>query len=128
MSSLREQIKARSADLVKREKVKLPESGVEVQVRGLMAGEVRRSGEHKRSADVQIAISVEDPETGKQLWNPNDLHCLDEIAGLHSVDVATILEVSNRLSGMDRLGKMASPPNESGSSLSLTPSAEPSGN
>lgn len=125
--SLKEQIKARSAELVRRERVTLPEAGIEVQVRGLMAGEARRSGEHKRSADVQIALSVEDPATGKQIWNPNDLNDLDEIASLHTVDVATILEVGNRLSGMDRLGKLFSPQTENGSSSSPTPSDAPSG-
>lgn len=128
--SLKEQIKSRSAELVKREKVTLPELGIEVQVRGLMAGEVRRAGESKRSADVQIAISVEDPNTGQQIWNPNDLTDLDAIAGLHSVDMATLILASNRLSGMDRmekLGKTISPPTDSGSSSSPNPSVEPSG-
>lgn len=125
--SLREQIKTRSADLVKRERVTLPESGVEVQVRGLMAGEVRRCGEHKRGSDVQIALSVEDPESGKAIWNPNDLNHLDEVAALHTVDTAVILAASNRLSGMDRLGKLFSPQTESGSSSSPTLSDEPSG-
>lgn len=128
MSSLRDQIRARSAELVKREKVTMPKSGVEVQVRGLMVGEVRRAGDHKRPADVQIALSVEDPETGKQVWNPNDLNDLDEIAALHAVDAATLLRMSDRLSGMAELGKMQSPPTENGSSSSLSSSAEPSGN
>lgn len=124
---LRDQIRTRSAELVRRERVTLPEAGIEVQVRGLMAGEVRRAGEHARSTDVQLALSVEDPETGQQLWNPNNLPDLDEIAALHPVDSVTLLIASNRLSGIGALGKMLSPQAENGSSPSPVPSAEPSG-
>lgn len=118
MSSLREQLKARSADLVRRETVTLPDCGLAVQVRGLMAGEVRRAGEAKRSADVQVALSAEDPATGAPIWNPNSLPDLDEIASLSTVDVATLLEASNRLSGMAKLGKLFSQQNGSSSSAS----------
>lgn len=127
MSSLKEQIKSKSAGLVQRETVTLPECGIEVQVRGLMAGEVQRAGQAKRSADTQVALSAEDPKTGKNIWNPNDLNDLDEIAALHSVDLATLLEASNRLSGMDKLGKMFSPQTKSGSSSSPSDSTGPSG-
>lgn len=125
--SLREEIKTASAGLVKRESVLLPECGVTIQVRGLMVGEVQRAGNAKRSGDVQVALSAEDPASGKQIWNPNDLTDLDEIAAMHSVDVAVIVEASNRLSGMDRLVKMFSPKSENGSSSSPTPSVEASG-
>lgn len=124
--SLKEQIKSKSAGLVRRETVTLPECGVEIQVRGLMKGEVQRAGEHKRSTDVQIALSCEDPATGKGIWNPNDHNDLEEIAALHTVDAAVILEASNRLSGMDRLGKLYSSKNESSSSLSPLVSVEAS--
>lgn len=103
--SLREKLNTRSAELVKRERVTLPESGLEVQVRGLMQGEVRRSGEHARATAMQIAFSVEDPETGNLVWNPTDAGHLDEIDGLHTIDSAVILEASNRLSGMEQLKK-----------------------
>lgn len=125
--SLKEKLATRSADLVKRKKITLPECGIEVQVRGLMAGEVRRSGEHKRSADVQIALSVEDPETGKAVWNANVLEDLDAIAAMHTVDQAVLLKESNELSGMDKLGKLFSPLSENGNSSSLSSSAAPSG-
>lgn len=104
--SLRDRIRDKSAGLVQREVITLPECGEKVQVRGLMAGEVQRAGEHKRSTHVQIALSTEDPETGKPIWNPNSLEDLDEIAGMHSVDVAFLADASNRLSGLDKLEKM----------------------
>lgn len=125
--SLKDKIASKSAGLVKRELVTLPECGEQVQVRGLMAGEVKRAGDHKRSTDVQVALSTEDPETGKPIWNANDLHDLDAIGGLHSVDLFTIVEASNRLSGMDKLGKLFSPPSENGSSSSPSSSDAPSG-
>lgn len=124
--SLREQIRARSAELVERGRVTLPEAGIEVQVRGLMAGEVNRIRESKRADDVQIAISVEDPATGKPVWNPNKLDDLEEIAALHVVDAAVLLSAGNRLSGIDRLKKHFSPPTENGSSPSPSDSDGPS--
>lgn len=125
--TLKEQIASRSAGLVLREKVVLPECGLEVQVRGLMAGEVRRAGESKRSADVQVALSTEDPETNKLLWDPGNVLDLNAIAELHSVDLFTILQASNRLSGMDTLGKILSPSSENGTSSSPESSDVPSG-
>jgi hypothetical protein len=124
MSELRAQIKAKSASLVRRETVLLPECGMEVQVRGLMAGEVRRCGEHKRSSDVQVALSVEDPATSKPVWNANSLDDLNEIAALHSVDLATIVDTSNRLSGLGKLQAMYSEMTKSSSTPSPEPSAE----
>lgn len=125
--SLREQIKSRSAGLVQRETVTLPECGVTVSVRGLMAGEVRRVSDAKRPNDVQIALSAEDPDSGKPIWNANNLEDLDEIAGLHTVDAAVLLDASNRLSGIEKLGKLFSQRNENGSSPSPVFSADPSG-
>lgn len=126
--SLREQIRARSAELVERGRVTLPEAGIEIQVRGLMAGEVRRSGEHKRPDDVQIALSAEDPATSKPIWNANSLDDLEEIAALHPVDYATLVRKSNELSGVDRLKKLFSPPtkNSTSSSSDSESAAEPS--
>lgn len=103
MSSLRDQIRAKSASLVRRERLVLPEAGIEVQVRGLMSGEAQRAGQAKRSADVQVALCVEDPATGKFVWNPNSLDDLDEIAALHTVDQAAILDLCNELSGLGKL-------------------------
>ena len=127
MSTLRDQIKSKSAGLVRRETVRLPECGLEVQVRGLMAGEVQRCGQSKRSGEVQVALSTEDPATGKFIWNPNTLQDLDEIATLHPVDYTTLIEASNRLSGLEKLGKLFSPSPTNGSSPSQPDSAEPSG-
>jgi hypothetical protein len=125
--SLKDAIRSKSAGLVKRETVTLPQCGEQVQVRGLMAGEMRRAGESKRSVAVQVALSAEDPETGKPIWNPNDLNDLNAIDELHGVDLFTLLMASNRLSGADELGKLLSPPSENGSSSSLSSSPEPSG-
>lgn len=124
MSTLREQIKQRSADLVKRESVELPECGLTVQARGLMSGEAQRAGEHKRSADVQVALGTEDPATGKLVWNANSREDLDEIAALHSVDKAVLLTTINRLSGVDQLKKLFSPESANGISSSLSSSDE----
>ena len=126
VKNFREQLRQRNREIVQREPVTLPESGLQVVVKGLMAGEVRRSGEHKRSADAQIALSTELP-SGEPIWDPTIREDLDEIAALHTIDQATILQISNRLSGMDKLGKLFQK-DESGSSSSLTNSDEPSGN
>lgn len=125
--SLRDQIRTASAGLVRRETISLPDCGVTVQVKGLMAGEAQRAGEAKRQGETQVALSTEDPETGKLIWNPNVREDLDEIAGLSTYDFATIIEASNRLSGIEKLGKFTSPRNENGSSPSPEPSAAPSG-
>lgn len=125
--SLKEQLAARSAELVRRERVTLPMAGLEVQVRGLMAGEARRSGSHARTEDVQIALSTEDPATGKPIWNANVLEDLDAIAALHTADQATIIKKGNELSGMDELVKLFSPQTENGSSSSPAPSGARSG-
>lgn len=115
---LKEQLAAKSAELVKREKITLPECGVEVQVRGLMAGEVERSGAHPRAIDYQAALSVEDPATGKNIWNPGSLEDLDQIAALHTVDRTVIIQKSNELSGMAALVKLFSPQTASSTSPS----------
>lgn len=126
MSGLKAEIAARSRALVKREVITLPDAGVRVQVRGMMAGEIRRTMEAKRSEDVQIAIACEDPDTGEQIWNPNDFNDLEAIAALSAVDQAVLLMASNRLSGAERLGKLRSPQTENGSSSSHPDSGEPS--
>lgn len=124
---IRDEIRSKSAALVKRERITLPECGVEVQVRSLMSGEAQRAGESKRSGDVQVAIGTEDPETGQPIWNPNSREDLDEIAGLHAVDKAVLMKAINDLSGMERLGKLFSPSAGNGSSSLPSLSAEPSG-
>lgn len=122
--SIREQIKERSAGLVLREAVTLPECGIEVQVKGLMSGEAERAGNAKRPTDVQVALGTEDPATGKLIWNPNSREDLDEISGLHMADKATLLKAIDRLSGGERLKKIFSPSETSFDSTSPSGSDE----
>lgn len=105
----------------------LPETGVEIQVRGMMFGEKERVAEatgFKQSA-MMIALTVEDPATGKPVWNPNTREDQDEIAALPINDTEAIVEVVNRLSGFDKKGK-DSPGTESLPSPSDAHSDEPS--
>lgn len=125
--SLKEQLKTKSASLVRRETLTLPETGLEVQVRGMMFGEKERVAEHagfKQSA-MMIALTVEDPSTGKPIWNANAAEDQQEIAGLPIADTVAIVEAIGRLSGFSGQGK-GSPGTESSPSPSDEPSDEPS--
>jgi hypothetical protein len=97
---LKERIKEKSAGLVRRETITLPETGEEVQVRGLMFGEKERAAELKgaKQSFTLIALVVEDPATGAPIWNANSQEDHDEIAGLHIADTDAIVEAMNRLS------------------------------
>lgn len=126
VKNFREQLRQRNREIVQREPVTLPESGLQVVVKGLMAGEVNRVSTHKRQGDAQIALATELP-SGELIWDAEVKEDLDEIAGLHTVDQATLIQVINRLSGMEKLGKLLSQKDVSGSSSSPTNSGEPSG-
>jgi hypothetical protein len=125
-SALRDQIAAASAAGVERERVVLPKSGLEVQLRGLLAGEVARAGKSDRKADVLIALAMEDPADNEPMFNANDRNDLDAIAAMSTVDHTIAVDVINRLSGIDMLGKYFSQKIKPGSSSSPATSEEPS--
>lgn len=124
--SLRDRINQKSTSLVRRETITLPATGEVVQVRGMMFGEKERVAElsgFKQSATM-LALTVEDPETGKGFWNPNDQKSLDEIAALPIPDTQAIVEVINRLSGFSKEGNDNSPATESSPSSSSDSASE----
>lgn len=126
--SLRAAIKSKSAGLVKREKVTLPECGVEVQVRGLMAGEAKRVGDAKdfKQMAIMIALGVEDPETGQPIWNANVLPDVQELEAMSPVDVAFLVKHINRLSGLGKLQAMLADPSTNGTTTTSSDSPWPS--
>lgn len=123
--SLRETIRKKSASLVKRETVHLPDLDVDVQVRGLMLGEVNRitdqEGTGKQSA-TQIALSVEDPETSKPIWNANLHEDMEEIAGLTMNDAQLIITKGSNLSGIGKKAEEMGKETSSGGKNSSTSS------
>lgn len=114
--SIRAAIKSASAGLLKREKHTLPECGVEVQIRGLMAGETHRAGEAKgfKQVAIMVALAVEDPETGQPIWNANNLDSVQEIEALSPVDMAFLTKQINRLSGGGKIQAMLADPSTNG--------------
>lgn len=128
--SLRERIRSKSAGLVKRETVSLPESGETVCVRGMMAGEAHRVGETKgfKQTALVMALCVEDPETGKPLWNGNVLEDVQEIEAMHPLDVAFLVNKATELSGGGKMkAQLAAQSHASNSETSSdSPSPEPS--
>lgn len=121
---LREDLKTASLAAIERELVTLPKTGLVVQVRGLMFGELSRIG---KAADgkgdtLTIALAVEDPATNELLWNPNALDSANEIVLLHGSDVRLLIETINRLSGVDEEGNEST----SDSTGSISPSDGPS--
>jgi hypothetical protein len=130
MSTRREQLKQKNAAMVRREVIYLPKAEMEVQARGLMAGELRRASGSKYGSDMLIALGTEDPDTGTLMWDPNTLEHLEEIGRLHPVDSVVLVTAINRLSGGEELGKLAREMDaaaELSSSSSLSVSAAPSG-
>lgn len=122
--------------MVRRETVTLPECGVTVRVRGLMAGETHRCGQEKgfRQVSTMVALGTEDDETGKPLFQAHVLEDVQEIEAMHPVDVAFLVKKINELSGGGKMEAMLSDQstensNHRTSSASPSPelSAAPSG-
>lgn len=110
--SIRDQIRQKSAALVRSECVALPDMGVEIEVRGMMLGERNRvmgEGYDKDGRPVPsklypllVALTCYDPSSGKQVWNPNVLEDRQEIEAMPGPTVDEIVAVALRLSGMDK--------------------------
>jgi hypothetical protein len=118
--SLKDRIRKRSAEFVRREPVLLPVTGETVTVRGMMFGEKERIAEltgFKQSATM-LALCVEDPESGKPVWNASSLEDHEEIAGLPIPDTEAIVGAINRLSGFAGAAGKDSPETPSSSSPS----------
>lgn len=133
--SLRDNLKKKSASLVKRRTVTLPETQEEVEIRGLMMGQVNRVTDQKGQAKqvrMQIALSTFDPQTGEQVWNADHQPDAEEIDALPTPDGLLIVNVSNELSGIgeaaEALGKAISLPGSGDSTSSPTGSESPSEN
>jgi hypothetical protein len=124
MSDLKGRIKAKAAGLVRRETITLPETGEDVQVRGLMFGEKERAAELSgaKQSFTLIALVVEDPATGKPIWNANAQEDHDEIAALPIADTDAIVEAMNRLSRGKANGTSPSPSSASESEAEPSPS------
>lgn len=104
--NLREKIL--QADDIKKERVKIDEWGVEVEVRSLSGAERARVVENSRSKDgdvdeqkfysMLVIASVFDPETGEKIFKPADRDILSQksFSALNK-----IAKVAARISGMD---------------------------
>lgn len=122
--SLKEQLHSKAASLLRRETITLPVTGLDVQVRGMMFGEKERIAEltgFKQSATM-LALCVEDPATGKPLWNPAAREDHDQIAALPIEDSEEIVQAIGRLSTYRAEGNGSSGETTSGP----TPSPESS--
>jgi hypothetical protein len=122
--SLKDRLKQKNGSLVKREVINLPDSGERVQCKALMLGDRSRIGEKKGFSSIatMLALSLEDPDTGQLLYNPNSLDDHNEIALFSGPDSDLIVDTVLRISGMtkeakEELGK-ASEESESSSSSS----------
>lgn len=127
--SLKERLKSKAHEWVRRESLTLPETGEVIQVRGMVMGEVNRINQAPKDAQefVQVALSTEDPETGKPLWNPNSLDDLNEIRALPPMDVVKICERGNVLSGVSKEAEERGKENsetEKSSTISLVSASE----
>lgn len=127
MSDLKRRLQERSAGLVRREPVPLPETGETVQVRGMMFGEKERvaGAPSEKQGYLMIALCTEDPETSKLIYNANAQEDHDLIAALPVADTEAIVDAVRRLSGLDGAGK-GSPVTGSSPSPSPESSAAPS--
>lgn len=131
--SLREQLKAKNATLIKRRIITLPDSGIEVQVRGLMLGELHRITDAKGTAKqtaTQIGLCLEDPVTGVPVYNVGSQEDINEIHGYSINDGTAVVNTSNELSGIGKAaieeGKEISTPEKSSNTSSLSDSTPPS--
>lgn len=131
MSSLKERLREKSRELIKRETVTLPETGETVVVRGLTFGENERVGtarEEKRGL-MMVAVAVEDPETGKPIWNPNDVGDMQALGELPLADMQAVVKAIDRLSAGNRsasgkTGSSPTPSSGSGSEAAPSPSSK----
>src|SRR4051812_23017765 len=89
-----------SKQRIKREKLTLP-SGVEIQVRGMLLGEMERLNNmpDNRRLSGMIALLVEDPDTSEPIYNAGDNADLEAIRALGQDDANTIMEAIGRLNG-----------------------------
>jgi hypothetical protein len=112
---------AQSSSNLRREKVTLPRSGVEVQIRELVFGDLDRASYAKPELKNRglIAAAVEDPETGKPVWDAKDYNDMEAIAALAKEDAEAILEAINRVSGIGEEGK------ENSAAIENSPSPSP---
>lgn len=131
--SLRDDIKSKNATLLKRRTRTLPDSGLVVQIRGLMLGELHRITDCKGSAKqtaTQIGLVLEDPNTNQPIYNVGSQDDLNEIHAFTINDGALIINTSNELSGIGKAavaeGKENSEPEKSSSTSSPSDSASPS--
>lgn len=127
--SLKDRIGQKSAALVRREPLTLPQIGEKVMVRGMMSGDLLRVNAQKdeqKRALLTAALCVEDPDTGQLLWMPHSQEDLDHIGGLHQDDLIAIAELAARLSGLaDKPEQLLgnSPATQSSSTSSASASA-----
>jgi hypothetical protein len=104
-------IRDRSRSLVRKRTIELPGRGETVVVRGLFLGKSRDLGSapDAKRAQLTIACTLEDPQTGELFFDENnldDLRWIDENFDL--ADTTLCADTAAELSGVKKPGKEAS--------------------
>jgi hypothetical protein len=123
MSNLKERAAAAAKAAVQRKPVET--MGLAFEVRGMMAGDsLRVNDARERGGDavagpLMVAICTYDPETGEQVWNPNDMLDLQAVGALPPEAFNDLCTAGGEASGL--LGKSKS--TETTSSPSTSPAS-----